>query len=297
MPRTVPAGLLAKIQSSSMTLALLVLIVRRDGTRLAFTGADVPVDYGGDTYGPTPSLAATALSTSVGNGVDNFDASGALTSDLITESDIVAGLYDGASVTTYLIDPTDPASGAMVLGKGFIGEINVVDGQFTAEVRSLSQMLKGVTGTASSPSCRCRRLGDAQCKFDLAGTAVDSGSTARTAQPTRTVTAVGSGTVDFGSEPSADGFFDGGLCRFLTGDNAGVTVEVKTHVNVAGDARLTYRISPPFAVQVGDTAELTVGCDRTLPTCRTKFSNANNYHGEWDLPGNEIMSKQGRQPG
>lgn len=297
MPRTIPVGLAARIQTDSFVAAQLVLIVRRDGTRLAFTSSDEPVVYDGDTYVPTPSLAITAAETAVGSGVGNQEAGGALTSDLITETDIAAGLYDGARVTTYLLDPTDPSLGAVTLSVGFIGAIDAVDGSFKAEVRSLMQMLKGTTGSASSPSCRCRRVGDAQCKFDLTGTAKDSGGTSRTAQPSRTVSVVGSGTVDFASEPSATGFFDGGLCEFLTGDNAGVMLEVKAHTKVGSAARVSFRLSPPFTVQVGDTARLTVGCDRTLPTCRTKFANANNYHGEWDLPGNDIMVKQGRAPG
>jgi uncharacterized phage protein (TIGR02218 family) len=45
----------------------------------------------------------------------------------------------------------------------------------------------------------------------------------------------------------------------------------------------------PFAVEEGDSYSLQAGCDKTLPTCITRFNNALNFRGEPFVPGTDKM--------
>lgn len=291
MPRNLPAGLAANLATGVLQFSTLVKLTRTDGFALGFTDSDTAISYGGQDYDPTSGLASTAISTGVGTGTDNMEANGFLTSDRITEADIVAGLYDLARVEVRIYDresgeATDP------IMSGPLGEISFSDGVFKTEVRSLSSRLNMVVGDVTCINCRNRRLGDAGCKFNLAGTV---GGTP--AQSSRTVDVASGLSITFLADSAATDFYKYGVVKFTTGDNAGISREVKTHSLSSGKAVIGLRQAFPFAVSPGDVATLEVGCDRTIATCRTKFNNEDNFHGEPFLPGNEKMTQQGRASG
>lgn len=83
----------------------------------------------------------------------------------------------------------------------------------------------------------------------------------------------------------ADGWFDGGLLVWETGDNAGIAQEVKTQT--AGDVALF--LPMPYAIQIGDVFRVFPGCDKRLETCRTRFANVLNFRGEPHVPGNDAV--------
>lgn len=83
----------------------------------------------------------------------------------------------------------------------------------------------------------------------------------------------------------ADGWFDEGLVRWLTGLNAGTAMEVKTWVQLT--KTFTLFLPMPFAIEVGDTFEVTPGCDKRLSVCKAKFSNVVNFQGFPHVPGND----------
>ena len=292
MPRNISAGLKSTIESEAFEPAILVLLTRKDGVKFGFTDSDQPISFGGDDYEPSDGLASSAMDSAVGTGVDNSEFAGVLTSDRITEVDIVAGLYNGARVQSMLVDRNNLASGAMVLQYGFIGEITLSDGQFRAEFRSLSALLKGQVGELTSKTCTCPRLGDACCKVNLAGTTV--GGTPNSASKTLFS---GSGTsITFSADSAPTGHYSRGVVRFTSGPNTGIEREIKSHVLTGGKAVLVMRHPFPFAVSPGDVATLEAGCDRLFSTCDTKFGNANNFHGQHLLPGNDQILKVGRPP-
>lgn len=291
MPRDVPAGLLVSIQSEAFQPAVLLLVTRRDGVKLGFTDSDETVTFSGDDYEPSEGLKASAISSSAGSGVDNLDVGGALQSARITETDISAGLYDGARVAVRLVDRTNVALGAAVLLTGVIGEIKVKNGSFYAQVRSLSSLLKQSVGDMTSKTCRVKRLGDARCKVDMDGNT--AGGT-----PIRANKALDSGSglnLTFASDSAPTGYYTYGVVTFTSGPNSGISREVKSHTLSSGKAVLVLRTAFPFAVTSGQTAQLEAGCDRVFATCRDKFANANNFHGEHLLPGNDKVSKALRQ--
>ena len=82
---------------------------------------------------------------------------------------------------------------------------------------------------------------------------------------------------------AADGHYNGGKITWLTGDNSGLTFDVKRYQSVTDTVEL-YEPTP-YAIQTGDTANIYQGCDKTLETCRDDFSNIVNFQGFSYLPG------------
>jgi uncharacterized phage protein (TIGR02218 family) len=176
--------------------------------------------------------------------------------------------------------------GSVTLFRGFIGEITLRDGRFHAELRSLTHLLKQNIGELTSPTCRVRRLGDAQCKLPVDGFRV-----------ARIVADIASATrIVFAGETHASGYFEYGLITFTTGANAGVTREIKSHAFVSGSAQIDLRLAFALPVSVGDEAVLEAGCDRRFSTCRDKFANGVNFRGEPLLPGNDQVLRVARPP-
>ena len=305
MPRNLSAAFDARLQGEVVSLSRLVLIVRRDGTRMGFTDADSALVFGGDIYEPTDGVDSSAIQSASG-GVDNIDITGAVSSDRITEGDLGRGLYDGARITVRIVDrdllTTAHASGgsvpeadaALILFVGYFGPVTISDGVYKVEARSLGTKLRQIIGDTTSRICRCLRAGNAQCRVPMGGTS--NGGNPNRVNRTVSSAAVDGSSITFTGDTAPAGHYSWGLVRFATGPNAGVERDVKVHTKLDGStAKVTLRGSFPYPVGAGDTAILEVGCDRTIETCRTKFANANNFHGEPFLPGNDAVAQTGRQ--
>ena len=88
-----------------------------------------------------------------------------LSDESLTETDLLNGLYDGASVETWLVDWTN-VDGSRLAGcrddrRGTRGEI-----AFCAELRSSAHLFDQQQGRAFQRSCSAD-LGDARCGFDV----------------------------------------------------------------------------------------------------------------------------------
>lgn len=95
-----------------------------------------------------------------------------------------------------------------------------------------------------------------------------------------TVTPLGSGA----------GYFDFGIVTWRTGANEGLSMEVKAFV----PGQVTLALPMSYEIQIGDTFDITAGCDKSLTTCRDKFHNVVNFRGEPYLPGTDKVVQVGR---
>lgn len=78
---------------------------------------------------------------------------------------------------------------------------------------------------------------------------------------------------DFPIGPPA-GYFSQGVVKFNTGPNAGLSYSIKLDQSGLFLAQKTFAV--PF---IGDQITAYAGCDHTLATCASKFSNAINFRG------------------
>lgn len=293
MPRTIPSALQTHLEGTTLTVALLVLLVRTDGVRFAFTGADSDIAYGGDTYAASTGVGITAIESAVGSGIDSADIHGFLASSVITDADLADGLYDGCRIEVRLCNRASVGDGVALLYAGWIGKIEVEDGSYRVELESLASRLRRRTGARTTATCRCLRLGDAQCKVNLAGNTV--GGTAIRA--TKAVTSAPDRRNLRFTDSAPTGHYSNGIVKMTSGPNAGMERRVKAHVKSGSTAEIELRRAFPRTVSIGETALLEAGCDRVFATCDGKFANANNFHGEHQLPGNDKVGTMGRPPG
>ena len=283
-----PEALAAHLAGGLTTVCRAWALERRDGVAMAFTDHDRDLAFDDIRFRADSGLTAAALQQSTGLSVDNTEATGALTSDLIREEDIAAGRYDGAAVRAWLVNWADVTQRVLQF-RGTLGEVKRAQGAFRVELRGLAEALNLPRGQVFQTPCPAV-LGDARCKVDLS----DPGLSAEVA-----VENVHDG-IRF-SFAALDGFddrwFERGRVRILTGAAAGLVAVVKND-RLDADGRkieLWERLRVPVAA--GDMIRLEAGCDKRLETCRLKFDNVVNHRGFPTIPGEDwLMAVPGNQP-
>jgi uncharacterized phage protein (TIGR02218 family) len=284
--RSIPAPLAVELASGATTLCRCWKATRRDGVVMGFTDHDRDLVFAGVTFAAATGLDAAEAEAALGMAVGGGEVSGALSSAGITAADIQRGLWDGASVETWLVDWRDVAR-RMLLDSGDIGEIRRAGDAFTAELRGLAHQLDQERGRRYASRCDAE-LGDGRCGVALA-------------TPARRVVRVIAAVTDAGSLNVATpagfgvGAFTGGTLRFDLGANAGLTVPVMSHTRVGSLDTLALWAPPPEAMAAGQQVTLTVGCDKRFETCRDVFANAANFRGFPHIPGNDHVIAYARQ--
>lgn len=245
--RVIPAGLQAELDSEAMRLCYLVKVTRQDSAVLGFTTHDQDVVLGGVTYEALSAVKMSNIRQEAGGNAGNVDTIGVLDSARISEADMRAGLYDNADVSVMLCDWSNTALGSVTLFRGFIGDVTITDGMYTAGMRSLMQRFQQQVGELASPNCRVFRLGDARCKFNLAGNTVD-GNPARS---TVAVTSVDDPTVlHLSGNVTVVGYYNYGELLSTSGANSGHMREVKLHSQV--DGLVSSTVSPSSGLPTGN---------------------------------------------
>jgi len=210
-----------------------------------------------------------------------MDVAGLIRSDRVTTADLLAGRYDGAELTLFLVNWASLSDGTLTLARGWWGAVTLIDGEWRAEYRSLAQRLQQYVVEITSATCRVVQLGDRRCKVNLAPF-----------QFSRTVTAVADNrNFTFGADSHASGYFAAGRVIWTSGANAGLSQEIKRNTPSGGAQGIELQMAAPFPVSIGDVATLEAGCDRRLATCRDRFNNVINFRGEPSVPGSEVLKR------
>lgn len=257
------------------TLATCWKLTRRDDTVLGFTDHDVDIVFDEKTYKAASGFTASAIQNTSSLSVDNLDIEGVLTDGSVTDEDILAGKYDFAEIEIFQLNYSDLSQGTLKLRRGWLGEVSLHKQQFVAEVRGLTQRLAQTIGELYSASCRAT-FGDARCKVDMEAYTV-SGSVTN---------AVSKQEFKDSSRDEANGVFNFGTINFTSGDNSGLSMEVKEY---SPGGRLILVLPMPYMIAVDDEYTLTQGCDKTLSTCFNIFNNVANFRGEPHVPGIDRM--------
>ncbi|MGH1577203.1 DUF2163 domain-containing protein [Planktotalea sp.] len=275
-----PETLQAHLDTGVTTLCRAWKIERSDGIVYGFTDHDLALDFEGMTFKPDTGLSALALQQSTGLSVDNTEAIGAISDAAITDSDIDAGRFDGAEVTSWLLNWADTRQ-RIVQFRGNIGEIRRTGGAFQAELRGLTDMLNRPVGRVYQRPC-VAVLGDSAC-----GVAVQSAIY----RAERSVVQVENARVFRFSDLSGfdSAWFERGVLTVLSGGAANLTAAIKVDRTRNGLREITLWEPLRANIVAGDIVALTAGCDKRFETCRLKFSNALNYRGFPDIPEEEWM--------
>ena len=161
---TLPPSLEAALASGVTTLCWCWRVTRRDGEVFGFTDHDRDFEVDGLCLRSGSGFGGAATDCEAGFAPGQTALAGALDADVVTEADLEAGLWAGASVDILRVDWSDPAVFVQT-GQGVLGEIRRRDGRFEAELLGPAHALETVTGRVFARRCDAE-LGDARCGVD-----------------------------------------------------------------------------------------------------------------------------------
>ena len=281
-------GLQSHLDDGTTTLSWCWRISRSDGVALGFTDHDRSLSFDGTMFEPESGFAASEIRAGSDLAVDAQDATGVLTSDRITETDILDGRWDNAAVELWRVNWAD-SSQRVLLRRGAVGQIRRGRMAFVAEVRSLAHVLGQTVGRTFQAGCDAA-LGDARCGIDLEN-AIYKGTGVVT-DILRDRAFMASGLSGFDA-----GWFTSGTMTWTSGGNAGRVTEVLAHGVDGSIATLTLLEAPVRAVAEGDGFVARAGCDKRIATCSAKFANTTNFRGFPNIPGQDAVLRYASQDG
>ena len=281
-------ALQAHLDDGTTTLAWCWRIIRADGVVFGFTDHDRTLTFEGTEFEPESGFAASEIRAGSDLSVDAQDAEGVLSSDRITETDILDGRWDAAEVELWRVNWAD-TSQRVLMRRGAVGQIRRGRMAFVAEVRSLAHVLGQTVGRTFQAGCDAG-LGDARCGVDLENPAYKGSGAVIDLLRDRAFTA--SGLAGFSS-----GWFSLGTIDWTSGANAGRRAELLAHDLVDGVAVLTLLEAPVRAVTEGDAFTIRAGCDKRIETCSAKFVNTVNFRGFPHIPGQDTILRYASRDG
>jgi uncharacterized phage protein (TIGR02218 family) len=257
----------------------LLTVTRLDGTVLRIAEADETIVCDGDTFVALEGGEMSAVEHTLGGGIPSmqvkFNHSETGTFDT---SDIANGFFDGAAVLLYIADRNNLALGKGLLFTGTIQPIsydNYLSGTF------------GIKGQASEAQSIVQTYAP-MCRTDLFSSlcTVDPASYAHAGT-------IGSIVDKFDcviaglSSPPEDGYFNLGV-----GVTAGgITFEIANWVQ--STLTLTTFLPRCALFTEGEAVTLYPGCDKTIATCKARFSNNLNFQAEPHFAGKSAASAVG----
>ena len=286
--KILPPDLQAHLDSATTTLAWCWRITRADGTAFGFTDHDRLLDFDGTRFESEAGLIPSELRQGSDLSVDAQDAEGVLSSNRITETDILDGLWDNAEVEVFRVNWQDTYQ-RVLLRRGSIGQIRRGRIAFVAEVRSLAHVLNQQVGRAYQAQCDAA-LGDARCGVDLSNPAYRCAGTVGSVARRRVIS-----SFDLGAFTA--GWFDAGTIEWTSGANAGRRAELMLHEISGSAARLTLFAEAVNDIAPGDAFIAVAGCDKRIETCAARFSNVVNFRGFPSVPGQDVILRYATKAG
>ena len=286
--KSLTPALQAHLDDGTTTLSWCWRISRADGGALGFTDHDCPLSFDSTAFEPESGFAASEIRAGSDLAVDAQDATGVLTSDRITETDILDGLWDNAAVELWRVNWADTGQ-RVLLRRGAVGQIRRGRMAFVAEVRSLAHVLGQTVGRTFQAGCDAA-LGDARCRIDLEN-AIYKGTGVVT-DLLRDRAFMASGLFGFDA-----GWFTSGTLTWTSGANAGRITEVLAHGRDGSIATLTLLEAPVRPIAEGDSFIARAGCDKRIATCSAKFANVANFRGFPSIPGQDAVLRYASQDG
>ena len=250
------------------------VITCTDGFVIGTTDHDEDVVVEGVTCESAPGVTTTRIAKSLGLDPDDMEVEGYVDGDAITDEDMRAGKYDGATATLYLVNWQDPFE-FKIMTTGKLGMmVETEDGGFMVEHLGLTADLLQPVGRVYQRMCDTK-LGSARCGVDLTDVAH---------RTTATVTAVDGATL---TVSGIGGFATDWFSLGSVTTAAGYEIGVRLH---DGDDLNLWR-EPDVTISVGDEIVVVAGCKQDIGTCNLKFNNIANFQGFPRMPGRDRLTE------
>jgi uncharacterized phage protein (TIGR02218 family) len=227
--------------------------------------------FEGNNYIVANALDLSAQSEELSGGDYSVELTGAIDSDLLTNSDLNNGVYRGAEIVEYIVDPKYPYAGALREYRYFIQAIQWDGEVFQTTCGGVQDSVKRKKGGTFSRQCVVA-LYDEYCGVNKDDHRFPSGTTE--AQVTLVTDQRGFSSESFPVGTNDASLLLFGLIEWRGGDNAGRT---STIIQYSAD---NFRIAEqlPRPIQLGDTFTALKGCQKTIAACNG-FDNFANYQG------------------
>jgi uncharacterized phage protein (TIGR02218 family) len=262
MRKFIPTPLAEHYRSPAVTVTHIMRIRTKTGHVYGFTDLDVNIRYDPSIYDPgntgddwgmvdhmalNGGFALSRLDLAANLSVDNAEMAILPGDASITPQQLMSGFLESADVRIYRINYTDTSMGHECIAVGKLGNSRISENQGFLDFLSLVSQLKQPEAELQTIQCR-HIFGGPGCPkpytwFDFEVTAVDGD------QPHRI----------FATDISpADDFFVPGVLEWVTGDNAGLDMDVEQ--NTAGTFALMLPMG--YQVRIGDTGRVRQDCTK-----------------------------------
>jgi uncharacterized phage protein (TIGR02218 family) len=266
------------VSADVTTLCYCWKLTRKDGVVSGYTDHDQTLMVDGLLCKPNSGFTAKEAEIALGLTIGNSEIEGALDDAEITAADLSAGVYDGASVTLYLVNWQTPTEFAL-LRTAYIARIEQADGVWRAELEGDAADFTVKRGRLYRKGCDAQ-VGDAKCGVALSLPAYSGSGTIGLVRSATEFEVTG-----------LDGFdstwFTDGVLQWSSGLEGGGTARVSVHTKSGSQVVFTLRDEPRFPVLPGVIFTVKAGCDKSFGTCKAKFANSLNFRGFPHMPGND----------
>ena len=272
--KSIPTALKAQIDDGN--ICTVFKVEANDGSIVYLTDHNLAITVEGNVY--QPSAGVTRLKMKATNNAEVSNQEVAATILDLPENELKSGKWDNAKIEVAMVGWKNPSAGKLVVFKGAIGVIQWTDVGFRADIQNYLRNLQRNIGSNVTAQCRHQLYSTAEPgRIGFCG--VNKATFTTTGTINYVLTQKLKFKLDTTSKP--DGWASAGFVRFTSGNNAGLSFEVKIHKVEGGAIGESIELFIPTlgSVAVGDTIELSAGCDHLLETCKTKFNNTVNYGG------------------
>jgi hypothetical protein len=133
--------------------ATFVQVSRMDGVTMYFTDHDGPIAIGSSVYQPAAGLSGIKLTITNDASVGDVQTRAAWL-PVLSEADILAGLYDNATVSFGFGSWKTPAYGVLWVFSGLLAQVKANQDGFQAQAQSAMWTLQRQLGIYINPTCR-----------------------------------------------------------------------------------------------------------------------------------------------
>jgi uncharacterized phage protein (TIGR02218 family) len=274
-------ALIALLNSGEFVRADLWTLTLNGGSVIHWSGAEIPLSYGGQTWALGPAIDRGQISEKRGVEVATLDMTiTANEDDLINGVPVVQFIarrgFDGANVRldrAFAPSWQDPVTGIVLRFSGRVTSTPACSGNQAQITISSWAILFNVQMPANLYQAAClHTVYDSGCALDPAAFQ-STGAVA--ASPAASQAGFGSALTGNANRWSQ------GRVLFTSGANDGISVAVKSN-DGSGNFSLVQPL--PAAPAAGDTFTAFPGCDLTQGTCQTKFNNLVRFKGTPYVP-------------
>lgn len=270
----------ARLGRQAASTAHAARIFLASGEAIGLTDHDRDLAFGGVIHRAQPGMTLTDLRFTADLAPDHGAIVTVLHPNGLMQDHLDRSDLQGARIEIDRVDTEDMAS-RFTLAIGTVGEVDVEASEVVIEFRGPSEALAASIGRVYQRTCDAR-LGDGRCGVDLS----------LPAHRATGIVGVADGltfTVSVTTSIPPLSFVNGTL-GLISGPLGGLVRPIRVARADPSGVECVLWEGFPLPVQAGTSAELTVGCDRTFETCRSRFGNARRFGGFPTIPGTDVLA-------